>query len=139
MDTTNLLNHLEGNVAKFKFYLEATDGRELILNYDNESSELTYENGEYVVENNGVHSWNRHHKMDAGKRNLKTIKISLGLKCNYSCEYCSQRFIPRNADDSIAKSSGELENPEQIEAFIKKFEGLDVNGDDLRFEMWGST
>ena len=40
------------------------------------------------------------HKKLLIKRQLKTIKIQLGLKCNYSCEYCSQRFVPRNSDDT---------------------------------------
>lgn len=27
-------------------------------------------------------------------QNIRTLKIQLGLSCNYSCEYCSQRFVP---------------------------------------------
>ena len=123
-------------MAKFKFLLERTDGSELALDYDNSTSRLTYENGELVVPREEFGSAFTHPKMDAGKRNLQKIKIQLGLKCNYSCEYCSQRFVPRNADDST-QESGELENPEQIEKFISKFEGLDVNGEELKFEMWG--
>lgn len=33
---------------------------------------------------------------------LKTLKIQLGLSCNYSCEYCSQRFVP-NIEHSNTK------------------------------------
>lgn len=33
---------------------------------------------------------------------IKTLKIQLGLSCNYSCEYCSQRFVP-NIEHSNTK------------------------------------
>lgn len=54
---------------------------------------------------------------------IKTLKIQLGLSCNYSCEYCSQRFVP-NIDHSNMKYMNlflkNLDNwvltpPEQIE------------------------
>jgi uncharacterized protein len=32
-------------------------------------------------------------------KNFKTLKISFGLKCNYSCEYCSQRFVPETEEN----------------------------------------
>jgi uncharacterized protein len=33
---------------------------------------------------------------------INTLKIQLGLSCNYSCEYCSQRFVP-NIEHSNTK------------------------------------
>lgn len=33
---------------------------------------------------------------------INTLKIQLGLSCNYSCEYCSQRFVP-NIDYANSK------------------------------------
>lgn len=56
-------------------------------------------------------------------REVKILKIQLGLSCNYSCEYCSQRFVPniehantkylnlflKNIDNWLAKP------PEKIE------------------------
>jgi uncharacterized protein len=36
------------------------------------------------------------------KNNIETLKIQLGLSCNYSCEYCSQRFVP-HVDESNNK------------------------------------
>lgn len=33
---------------------------------------------------------------------IRTLKIQLGLSCNYSCEYCSQRFVP-NIEHSNTK------------------------------------
>ena len=91
-------------MAKFKFYLEAPkeDSEETVLDYDNETSELRFANGDIVVPQSEYRDWKPFFKMDEGKRQLKTIKIQLGLKCNYSCEYCSQRFVPRNSDDTYA-------------------------------------
>ena len=37
-----------------------------------------------------------------GKSDIKVLKIQMGLSCNYSCEYCSQRFVP-NIDHSNTK------------------------------------
>jgi uncharacterized protein len=36
------------------------------------------------------------------KSDIKLLKIQMGLSCNYSCEYCSQRFVP-NIDHSNTK------------------------------------
>lgn len=62
----------------------------------------------------------------AGKISPKVLKISLGLSCNYECEYCSQRFVPRN----VETNSGD------IDAFIN---GLDewVTSPPERVEFWG--
>lgn len=54
---------------------------------------------------------------------IKILKIQMGLSCNYSCEYCSQRFVP-NVDHSNTKlmdkfianmDSWLTEPPEKIE------------------------
>ena len=75
-------------MAKFKFYLEnQKDEHEMVLDYDNETSELRYENGDIVVPQDVFKNFKPFFKMDEGKRNLKKIKIQLGLKCNNSCKY----------------------------------------------------
>lgn len=117
---------------KFKFYL-AKNEEELVLDYNNETSELRRENGDIIVPQDLFHDYIPAYKMNAGKRELAKIKIQLGLKCNYSCEYCSQRFVPRNPNDSYAAE--ELDSIE-IDTFIKKFDDLSV-GEKLHFEMWG--
>lgn len=60
------------------------------------------------------------------KTTPRTLKISLGLSCNYECEYCSQRFVPRNVET----------NPDDIAAFVA---GLDewVTTPPERIEFWG--
>ena len=109
-------------MAKFKFYLESPkeDGKEIVLDYDNDTSELRFDNGDIVVPQSEYRDWKPFYKMDEGKRQLKTIKIQLGLKCNYSCEYCSQRFVPRNPDDTYAHQDESEKTANEIEEFVNK-------------------
>lgn len=62
-----------------------------------------------------------------GKSNkINTLKIQMGLSCNYSCEYCSQRFVP-NIDYANSK-------------YVNKFiAGLDdwVHEPPNKIEFWG--
>jgi uncharacterized protein len=64
--------------------------------------------------------------MPLGKTGIKTLKIQLGLSCNYECEYCSQRFVPH---------AGET-NSGDVAPFI---DGLDswVSEAPERIEFWG--
>lgn len=57
---------------------------------------------------------------------VKILKISMGLSCNYSCDYCSQRFIPR-ADETSAKD---------VPAFLESVEKYITSSPD-RVEFWG--
>jgi uncharacterized protein len=71
-------------------------------------------------------------KLEKGKKNLKTVKIQLGLSCNFECEYCCQRFVPK----------AEETNSDYIEDFIKTmptwFEGgEDGLGYNSAIEYWG--
>ena len=78
--------------------------------YDNQTSEIFDEEGNLVkVRPFRKHDFKNHkqpHKTSAetpaGKKDIKTLKIQLGLSCNYSCEYCNQRFVP-HADESNLK------------------------------------
>jgi len=61
-------------------------------------------------------------------RDVKTVKIQMGLSCNYSCDYCSQKFVERPKET----------NAKDIENFMKLFSELrfsEKNG--LRVEFWG--
>tara|TARA_E500000318_G_C3554058_1_gene210266 strand:+ start:402 stop:1826 length:1425 start_codon:yes stop_codon:yes gene_type:complete len=66
-------------------------------------------------------------KMEKGKGELENIKIQLGLSCNYSCSYCSQRFVPR------AKTT----NYKQIDDFVKNMDNWYYGNGKPRFEFWG--
>jgi uncharacterized protein len=66
----------------------------------------------------------------AGKsRSPKSLKIQLGLKCNYSCTYCNQRAQPQDSEG----------NPKQVARFLKKLpEWFDIGtGKGTTIEFWG--
>jgi len=96
--------------------------------YDSSISSLKWEDGSYIVdplrESNEVKI---PAKINKGKRNLKTIKIQLGLSCNFECEYCSQRFIPR----------AEETNPEYVDNFVSNMDTWYKGAGDMHFEFWG--
>jgi uncharacterized protein len=56
----------------------------------------------------------------------KKLKISLGLSCNYSCDYCSQRFVP-HADST---------SPDDIDAFIESL-FKNIKEEPNVIEFWG--
>lgn len=63
-------------------------------------------------------------------KNVKTLKIQMGMSCNYSCNYCSQRFVDRP----------EQGNPEQVDVLIDKLKAsfnFNPLGKGLRIEFWG--
>lgn len=116
--------------------------------YDNETSSLTWEeSGEPVLVNgerldvnpDAIVSWSdsptlTQHPSTPGKksRNAKAIKISLGLSCNFSCTYCSQRFVP-HADNTSRKDA---------EAWLEKLPSWYDGGENgfgrgTTFEFWG--
>ena len=97
--------------------------------YDAHSSSLKHEDGSDVMAAKPM----GFHKVDAtsaqtptGKTSPRLLKISLGLSCNYECEYCSQRFVPR----------AEETNHNFIDDFIG---GLDawVKTPPEKIEFWG--
>jgi uncharacterized protein len=56
------------------------------------------------------------------------LKIQLGLSCNYSCDYCSQKFVERMPETS----------KKDIDAFLEKMNALDFDEEKgLRIEYWG--
>ena len=56
------------------------------------------------------------------------LKIQLGLSCNYSCDYCSQKFVERMPETS----------KKDIDAFMEKLNALDFDEEKgLTIEYWG--
>lgn len=56
------------------------------------------------------------------------LKIQLGLSCNYSCDYCSQKFVERPKETS----------KKDIDAFMEKLNVLHFNEErGLKIEFWG--
>jgi uncharacterized protein len=103
----------------------------IILNYDPHTSSLTDEAGRELVD--GIHTSSGYQAVvttsretPAGKVTPRLLKISLGLSCNYECDYCSQRFVPRASET----------NKNDIDPFLA---GLDdwVTSSPEKVEFWG--
>jgi uncharacterized protein len=61
-------------------------------------------------------------------KDVHIIKIQLGLSCNYTCDYCSQRFVERPPETS----------KKDIEAFLQKLDVLNITEEHgIKFEFWG--
>lgn len=101
------------------------------LTYDNETSELFHSDGSKCdfkktrnIDKKEVFAVSE--QTPGKKSNIRTLKIQLGLSCNYSCEYCSQRFVP-NAEET---------NPSFVHRFMKSLD-LWVIAPPKRIEFWG--
>ena len=118
-------------MAKFIITAINPDNAQLArFHYDNATSELTRESGEPVVQAVEVTE-----RADApavsrltplGKTSPRVLKISLGLSCNYACEYCSQRFVARNDET----------NPEDVTRFMDSLDDW-VLSPPVSIEFWG--
>lgn len=123
-------------MAQFQIVAQRPDNSLVSLLYDNQTSALTWADGKPVAE---VQSqpWGTAAVVSRDgpgvKGGIKTLKISLGLSCNYSCTYCSQRFVPHEVDAGLR----------EIEPFLEKLpswfdtKGKNGRGDGLRVEFWG--
>jgi len=61
-------------------------------------------------------------------RAVRTLKIQMGLKCNFSCAYCNQASQGGQANGNVADAKAFLENlPDWLHA----------DPDNLRVEFWG--
>jgi len=98
---------------KFQIHALRQDGQKVLLHYDNQLSTLTWQDGTPVVP---VQSGNFRDatvvsvNQPGRKGQVRILKISLGLSCNYECSYCNQRFVPHS----------DASNPDDIEPFISQ-------------------
>ena len=116
-------------MPQFTIRVRRPDGRLDTLLYNNQTSELLWGDGLPVVavsareyDTAGVVSA----QQPGGKVSPRTLKVSLGLSCNYACSYCSQRFVPH------AESS----NPDDIEPFVTQLTDALIEPPE-RIEFWG--
>ena len=116
-------------MATFAIHALHPDGRHVQLLYDNHESTLTWQDGTPVLpvhpgtfRDATVVSANQ----PGRKGNVRVLKISLGLSCNYECSYCNQRFVP-HADAS---------HPDDIEPFINQLTDALIESPE-RIEFWG--
>jgi len=105
-----------------KFLIAASDPRTVTvvpLIYDNMESTLTDINGNSVIRTVDVAQGASAEiapvtskETPVGKTTPRVLKISLGLSCNYACEYCSQRFVARQVET----------NPEDVHGFLSSLD-----------------
>jgi uncharacterized protein len=104
--------------------------------YDNQTNTLTAPDGtvleypnakERVETRKEVVPFDKHHPLKKS-RLITHLKIQMGLSCNYSCDYCSQKFVERPEETS----------KKDIDAFLERLDGLDFDEKKgLRVEFWG--
>lgn len=119
-----------------KFLITAIDTRTdavVPLLYDNIDSSLTDIQGRSVIQTVDPSIQAKHpvapvtsRDTPLGKISPRILKISLGLSCNYACEYCSQRFVSRNAET----------NPEDVNGFLGSLDDWVLNPPEA-IEFWG--
>ncbi len=119
-----------------KFLIAATNPRTVTvvpLIYDNMESTLTDINGNSVIRTVDVAQGASAEiapvtskETPVGKTTPRVLKISLGLSCNYACEYCSQRFVARQVET----------NPEDVDGFLSSLDSWVLTPPEA-IEFWG--
>ena len=113
-----------------------TSYREMFL-YDNQANTLTVERTGFVYKyfdaiekpetRTPVVPFSKTTPLKKSRR-IHKLKVQLGLSCNYSCDYCSQRFVERPPETT----------KKDIDQFIRSLSNLDFNeGEGLKIEFWG--
>ena len=118
----------------FEIHAEKNANDKAIFYYDNETNTLTNQNGDVfqypeIPEHNQVpfKSFDREHPLKKSKQ-IQLLKIQLGLSCNYSCDYCSQKFVERMPETT----------KKDIDAFMEKLNVLEFSEErGLKVEFWG--
>lgn len=116
--------------------LRMIDGDSKTFYYDNESNVLSDEEGyifespveqRYVDTGEPTRAFDKNHPLKKSK-DIQILKIQLGLSCNYSCDYCSQKFVERPPETS----------KKDIESFLQKLDVLNFDEQKgLKIEFWG--
>jgi uncharacterized protein len=120
--------------VKFKILARNEKNETAVFIYDNETSffalegddlegELGFRNPQTFKPFRDITSVDQPSKKDS---NIKTLKVSLGLSCNYECTYCSQRFVPH----------GDSTNQHDIDEFLRTLTS-NLTSDPERVEFWG--
>ena len=120
----------------FEIEAERAPGDTKVFYYDNETNTLTSQDGsvyEYPEgsfqseEEEEFKAFDRDHPLKKSK-SIQLLKIQLGLGCNYSCDYCSQKFVERAPETS----------KKDIDAFLEKLDVLEFDEQKgLKVEFWG--
>lgn len=119
---------------KFKIRGQNLEGEIRHFVYDNMSNALSGEDGESFSfpepsqQLGDKHSGFSKEAPLKKSRDVRVLKIQMGLSCNYSCDYCSQRFVERPAETS----------KKHIDEFLAKLDNLNLSEEQgLKIEFWG--
>ena len=105
------------------------DGVETTFSYDNQTSMFLRADGTPVIASRPMQFGDAEVvsvNQPGRKGDIKTLKISLGLSCNYECGYCSQRFVPH----------AEQTNPGDVDPFVAQLTA-NLTSAPARIEFWG--
>ncbi len=118
----------------FEIHAERNADDKKIFYYDNETNRLTDAAGKIFEYPKIVKAQREEYKsFDKDRplkksRHIQLLKIQLGLSCNYSCDYCSQKFVERAPETS----------KKDIDAFMEKLSVLEFDEQrGLKIEFWG--
>lgn len=125
-------------MARFDVTVVNQQGAMSSILYDNAANTMTWATtGQPVVPYVDGKTWGTAvavSESNPGKKSdVTTLKISLGLSCNYACSYCSQRFVPHETNSGL----------HDVAPFLDTLGNwFDTNGSDgygsgLRIEFWG--
>jgi len=120
----------------FEIHAERSADDKAVFYYDNQANILKTADG-YVFKTEKPDWYNprkeefvpfdKDHPLKKSKL-ITFLKIQMGLSCNYSCDYCSQKFVERAPETS----------KKDIDAFMKKLEVLEFDEQKgLKIEFWG--
>ena len=120
-------------MAKFRISAVKPGTNETTLYwYDNMSSLIFEEDGK-IIDLKGLPQNHQPFPVQtsinnpAGKsKDVKILKIQLGLSCNYECTYCNQRFVP-HADETTK---------DDVEPFLATLPTW-LESNDFKVEFWG--
>lgn len=118
----------------FEIHAERNAKDKRVFYYDNMSNTLkdsdghTFEYSDIPEETRQPYkSFDKNHPLKKSKL-ITTLKIQLGLSCNYSCDYCSQKFVERAPETS----------KKDIDAFMDMLNSLEFDEKyGLKIEFWG--
>jgi uncharacterized protein len=123
---------------KFEILAERPGEGKATFFYDNQTNTITDADGVALEYTEGEGGGNCSHvkpykSFDKNRplrktRQTRLLKIQMGLSCNYSCDYCSQKFVERPKETS----------KKDIEAFLAKLDNLEFDeSQGLKVEFWG--
>lgn len=113
-------------MAKFTLSLLNISGDTVKILYDNTTSSLVWKDTGISIVPIQKKLWTYNYLETQGefgkKHSVQHLKISLGLSCNYSCSYCSQRFEPHTDSGAVKLVPKLLDQLSKLELDLERIE-----------------